>query len=105
MNQRTSRLLAAAKASVISSDAGQTLKAIDDFSSHIARCGVVPEDREAIEKKLIELRQLAEASARGAKHAIEQVAAIMQAARSLQTYDESGRKQSTETAAPAAQRF
>lgn len=105
MNQRTSRLLAAAKASIIAGDAGQSLKAIDDFSSQIARSGLASDDREVVEKKLIELRQLAEASARGAKQAIEQVAAIMQAARSLQTYDESGRKQSTETAAPAAQRF
>ncbi|MBC9246186.1 hypothetical protein H4P12_05545 [Paracoccus sp. 11-3] len=98
-------MLAAAKSSVIAGDAEQSLKAIDDFSNHIARVGVMPEDREVLERKLHELRQLAEASARGARQAVEQVAAIMQAARSLQTYDEAGRKQSTATAAPAAQRF
>lgn len=105
MKQRMIRMLKGAKAAVIAGDAHEAIRIIEGFSQLAERIGVPEEDREYLEWQLGELRNLAEASVSGAKRAIEQVAAIMQAARSLQTYDETGRKQSTTTAAPSAQRF
>ena len=105
MNRRMAQMLERAKASVMAGNAVETLKIIEEFTELAGRQGITSKDKEVIENRLSELRQLAEASARGAKQAIEQAVIILQAARSLQTYDETGRKQSTTTGAPAAQRF
>ena len=54
---------------------------------------------------MADLRTLAQASLKGAQQAAEQVRAIVQAARSLQTYDSLGQRHVNETRANAPQRF
>lgn len=53
----------------------------------------------------MQIRSLAEASLAGARQAAEEVRAIIRAARSLQTYDEVGRRNVTAVVATAPQRF
>ena len=76
-----------------------------DLTRSAARQGVAPEAREMLEPALAELRDLAQAALQGAQQAAEQVRAIVQAARSLQTYDSRGRRHVTTTQANLPQRF
>jgi hypothetical protein len=71
----------------------------------MARRGLGVEERAQAETSLSEIRDLAQASERGARQAIEQIRAIVEAARSLQTYDSAGRRHATSTTAPAPHRF
>lgn len=104
MTTRFARKLAALKAAVIAADAPAALACLGDLD-RIARRGLGDADRAAAEPLLAEIRDLAEASDRAAHAAIDDVRAILQAARSLQTYDAGGRRRAASTAAPAPHRF
>lgn len=93
------------RAALLAGDAPMALDAIDALARTAARKGIDAPTREALEPGLADLRALAEASLRGAQQAAEQVRAIVQAARSLQTYDSLGRRTVSETRANAPQRF
>ena len=105
MKTRYETILGAAKAAIIAGDSSATMAKIDEFVKLAQRRRIAEEDRALFEGKIAELRQLAEASARGTRIAIDLVKASIEAASSLQTYDEAGRKHRAVTAAPAAQRF
>lgn len=90
---------------IVSGDSKMALKATESFAKLLAREGITPEERPILEASLAELRALAQASERGAQRAMEQIGAIIQAARSLQTYDESGRKTVTDTGETRPRRY
>lgn len=104
MNIRFAKKLEALKTAVITADAHAALACLEDLEQ-IARRGLDDADRAAFEPKLAQIRELAEVSGRAARDAIDEVRAIIQAARSLQTYDASGQRQAASTAAPAPHRF
>jgi len=99
------RRVARVRAALIAGEPGDALAAIEDLTRTAARRGLDEAARAALEPALEELRALAQASLRGARQGAEQVRAIVQAARSLQTYDCQGRRTVSETRANAAQRF
>lgn len=105
MTARLLEKLAAAKAAIIAGDPDRATSAITDFAALARRKGIPAADRALLESRIAEMRDLAEISLRGARQAIEEVRAIVEAARSLQTYDDSGRRHSASTAAPAPHRF
>lgn len=105
MSARLNEKLAAAKAAVIAGDSAAALRSIEDFVGLARRRGLAAVDRPRLDARIAELRDLAEASLRGARQALDDVQAIVAAARSLQTYDDQGCRQSATTAAPAPHRF
>lgn len=105
MSGALERRVARLRAALMAGEAGAALAAIDDLTRTAARRGLDEATRAALEPVLEELRALAQASLRGARQGAEQVRAIVEAARSLQTYDCEGRRTVNETRAPAAQRF
>ncbi|WP_022707080.1 MULTISPECIES: hypothetical protein [Paracoccus] len=105
MNRGTGRQLAAIRAAILSGNAPAALRAIEEFGRLAARQGLSEADRAAIEPQVMQIRSLAEASLAGARQAAEEVRAIIRAARSLQTYDEVGRRNVTAVVATAPQRF
>ncbi|MBU3029200.1 hypothetical protein [Paracoccus marinaquae] len=105
MSARLMDKLAAAKSAVIAGQVDRALALIGDFADLATRTGIPAAERARFEARLAELRVLAEASQQGAQRALEDVRAIIQAARSLQTYDDNGRRQTAVTAAPPPHRF
>lgn len=93
------------RAALLSGDAQGALAGIDALVAAAARRGIDPALRDGLEARLEELRLLAQASLTGAQQAADQVRGILQAARSLQTYDSLGRRMVTATQADAPQRF
>ena len=105
MNRHLTRHLSAIRTSIMSGDPHAALAAIEGLGRHAARHGLTEAERGAIEPQLTHLRRLADASLKGARQAAEEVRAIVQAARSLQTYDAVGRRTVTAVAAAMPQRF
>lgn len=92
------------KKAVIAADLASATMCLDRLAQ-ISRRGLDAQERALAEGRLSEIRDLAQASERGARQAIEQIRAIIEAARSLQTYDSDGRRHATSTIAPAPHRF
>lgn len=90
---------------VMNADPTLALSRIEEVSALIRRQDLSPEAKAECAARIAEVRNLAEASTQGAARAIEQVRAILQAARNLQAYDEAGRRINAPVSAPAAQRF
>lgn len=105
MNKRLIRSLDGLKQAVMTANPAQALSRIDEVSALIRRHDLTPDAKAECAARMEEVRGLAEASAKGAARAIDQVRAILEAARNLQAYDESGRRITTSVSAPAAQRF
>lgn len=105
MSRQIDDKLRAAKKALIAGESAKALQIIDDFFTLLSRVRISAEDRPAIEARVVELRALAEASMRGARQAFEEMQAIVQAARSLQTYDNQGRRHVASTSAPPPHRF
>lgn len=98
-------MLDALQQAIISGDAAQALVRIEALAKRFERDGIEPEAKIQIEQTLQHLRRLAEDSARGTQRAIDQIKDILQNARTLQTYDQTGRRHQTATAAETPQRF
>lgn len=105
MNRRLIRALESLKQAVMTANPDLALLRMEEVASLIRRNDLSPDAKADCTARLDEVRALAEASGKGAARAIEQVRAILEAARNLQAYDESGRRISTPVSAPAAQRF
>lgn len=105
MSARLLSRLAAAKSAVIAGKSDTALTIIEEFSDLALRNGISAAERPILEARLAEIRLLSEASLRGAQMAIAEVQMIVTAARSLQTYDDSGRLQVATTVAPSPRRF
>ncbi|MBM3606323.1 MAG: hypothetical protein FJX25_16850 [Alphaproteobacteria bacterium] len=105
MSRALHRQVAQIKVALLCGDPHAALARIDDLMQRAARRGIDPETRDGLEPLMEELRELAQASLHGARQAAEQVRAIVQAARSLQTYDSQGRRHVTSMHPNAAQRF
>lgn len=97
--------LAEVKAAVIAGNPENAMEKIDRFVATAQRHGVPAGERARLETAMTELLALAEASLRGARQALDEVQAIVLAARSLQTYDSDGRRHVSPTVAPAPRRF
>ena len=98
-------LLEAIQNALISGDAALALTRIDALARRLERDRIVPESRPEMEAFMLHLRRLAEDSARGTQRAIDQIRDILATARTLQTYDSTGRRRQTATSAEMPQRF
>lgn len=105
MNQQLNRHLAAARQAIIAANAPLALEHLEKFASLASQNPLDPKTREAVQNRLAELRSLADAALEGAKSAVTQVQAIVESARSLQTYDDLGQRKVTSVVAPAPRRF
>lgn len=105
MMLKAKRQLDTIRRAILSGNAAAALAGIEDFGRSAARHGLSTAERAEVEPQLAQLRRLAEASLAGAQQAAAEVRAIVQAARSLQTYDEVGRRQVAGVVAAVPQRF
>ena len=105
MNRSLIRDLAQIRSALILADPDKALGYLRKFMLSVQADGVSAADRPRLEAELTELRVLADASLRGARQAFEAVQTIMQAARTLQTYDRAGRRHASSTAANSPRRF
>ncbi|WCR11361.1 hypothetical protein JHW45_02865 [Paracoccus stylophorae] len=105
MNRSLIRDLAQIRSALILADPDKALRCLEKFVLSVQADGISAADRTRLEAELAELRVLADASLRGARQAFEEVQAIMQAARTLQTYDRAGRRHASSTAANSPRRF
>ncbi|WP_405402453.1 hypothetical protein [Paracoccus sp. Ld10] len=105
MSRALTRQLALIRSALMAGNAQAALVGLDDLTRIATRKGIDASTRDLLEPALADLRALAQASLLGAQQAAEQVRAIVQAARSLQTYDSLGQRQVNETRANAPQRF
>lgn len=105
MKARHKTMLDAVQQAIIAGDAPLALARIEALTKRFERDGIEPDDKAPIEQTLLHLRRLAEDSARGTQRAIDQIKDIVQNARTLQTYDRTGRRQKMPTNAAMPQRF
>lgn len=105
MTNIMSRHLAAARESIMAGKPEETLKHLDKFMSEARRNPPAGSDRDRLEVRVSELRALAEASLEGARSAAELIRSVVEAARTLQTYDDAGRRTVTNIAAPVPRRY
>lgn len=105
MSRALTRQITAIRAALMAGNAQAALAAIDEMTRTAARKGIDAASRDRLEPAMAELRILAQASLTGAQQAADQVRAIVQAARSLQTYDSHGQRTVTPTRANSPQRF
>lgn len=105
MKTRHKTMLDAVQQAIIAGDAALALTRIDALAKRFERDRIEPDAKAQIEQTLTHLRRLAEDSARGTQRAIDQIKDILQNARTLQTYDQAGRRLHTPTNAAVPQRF
>lgn len=105
MSARQTQKLAEVKAAVIAGRPDRALALIDEFVALAKRNGISRTGKTELETSIAELRDLAAASLRGTRQASEDIRAIVNAARGLQTYDDSGQRQTVSTTAQAPHRF
>lgn len=105
MSRALTRQIGQIRAALLAGDPQAALARIEDLVRTATRHGIDAGTRQALDPALSELRDLAQASLAGAQQAADQVRAIIQAARSLQTYDALGRRTVTATRAASPQRF
>ena len=99
------RPLNAARAAIIDGDPDNALKNIALFTDRVGGAPLSEVERARVEPQIAELRMLAEAAQEGAQSALDQVRAIIQAARSLQTYDSGGKLRVNMVAQDPARRY
>ena len=105
MKPRHRELLDAIGQAIIAGDGGLALGRIEALSKRFERDGLDADAKAQIDQSLQHLLRLAQDSARGTQRAIDQIREIVRNARSLQTYDHAGHRQSTPTNAVLPQRF
>lgn len=98
-------MLDRARAEIMKGHAGNALAGLEEFSNRVRQQGVPDHLRPILRKRISELHELAESSLRGARKGAADVRAIILAARSLQTYDNSGQRQVTFTPATVGKRY
>lgn len=99
------RQLATTKAAIMAGRAEDAVAGLDRLVTLLRRNPPGPERRASLEAKLTELRGLAEAALTGARSAAEQIQALVQAARSLETYDRRGQRKIADTATAQPRRY
>jgi hypothetical protein len=92
MHKSIDRKLSELKSAIVGAQASQALILAGELEEKLAAHGVAPEDLPRLDRRLHEIRNLAEASGRGALRAIEDVRAILKASKSIQTYDRHGQR-------------
>lgn len=105
MKDQLNHHLAAARKAIIAANAPLALDHLDRFAAHASQNPPDPATRKALQSDLTQLRGLADAALEGAKSAVAQVQAIIESARSLQTYDDQGQRKVASVVAPAPRRF
>ena len=105
MKPKHKAMLEGVQQAILLGDADLALARIESAAKRFERDRPTPEDKLQIEQTLLHLGRLAEDSARGTQRAIEQIRDILRNARTLQTYDKTGQRQTMPTNAAMAQRF
>lgn len=103
--KRVRQMLDDVRAALLSGNADAAQRALQLLAERLGRDGLDEGQRASLEPALAELRALAEAALRGARMAADDLQIIVTTARSLQTYDCAGRRQTTPATAPTPQRF
>lgn len=104
MTDRLMRHLNAARAAIVAGNSDQALACLEQFAAAADR-SPEPDRRPALQARINELHRLALAAQTGARMAMDQVAAIVESARSLQTYDRLGARNVAMTTAPLPRRY
>ncbi|RMC35433.1 hypothetical protein [Paracoccus alkanivorans] len=97
--------LSSARAAIIAGDMELALDRIERFSTAAEKTPPDEATKEQLRSGVAELQILAEASLRGTRSAVDQIREIIQTARTLQTYDDTGQRQITSTVADMPHRF
>lgn len=105
MSDSLQRHLAAARAALIAGKAPAALESIDRFMNAARKTPPTREQGSKLETQISELRMLADAGLEGAKSAAGQLRAIVETARSLQTYDDAGQRNVKTVVAPLPRRY
>lgn len=90
MHDSLKKQIGKTKASIMAGKPDLATRDIDTLVALLKKHPPSQDERDHVEERLAELRSIAEAALTGARSAAEQVQAIIQAARSLQTYDNRG---------------
>lgn len=105
MQQSTRTQIRQIKAALMGGQPQQALGEMDQLLSLLQRDPPAPEDIRGLEAAMTELRELAEAALTGAQAASDDLQAILREARSLETYDQRGRRKTSDTATAQPRRF
>ncbi|TRW96062.1 hypothetical protein FNJ84_14575 [Paracoccus sp. M683] len=104
-DQAIDRQLKIARDSIMTGRISDAARDVDKLLSLIQRVELDSARRQRLETRLKDLRELAEAALNGARGAAEQLQAIIQSARSLETYDSHGQRKISDTATAQPRRF
>lgn len=97
--------LSAARAAIVAGDMELAHENVERFAATAEQTSPDEDLKTELQAAISDLQALAEASMRGTKAACEQVAEIIQAARTLQTYDDLGQRQVASTVATMPRRY
>ncbi|MFV0300719.1 MAG: hypothetical protein ACK5IP_07570 [Paracoccus sp. (in: a-proteobacteria)] len=99
------RQIHAAKTSIMAGHASKAAENVEHLMHLLENHPPLPGDGDWLKPRLAELRHLAEAALAGTRAAAEEMQAILQAARSLETYDKGGQRKVADTATAQPRRF
>lgn len=105
MSDSLIRHLSSARAAIVAGDMELALDRIEHFSAAAEKTSPDEATKDQLRSGVAELQILAEASLRGTKSAVDQIREIIQTARTLQTYDDTGQRHITSTVANMPHRF
>lgn len=93
------------KAGIMEGNPARAARCLEEFSARAVQDGISDEIRPELERMIKELHVLASFSLQGAQKGARDLRAIIQAARSLQTYDNAGHRQVSQTVAEKIRRY
>jgi hypothetical protein len=105
MHRKIDQAMDRLKDGIMSGQVAQTETRAQELEAQLTRYGLGPADLPMIEPRLRELRDLADAAARGALQALEDTRTILLAGRFVQTYDRLGQRRDDLAQEAPARRF
>lgn len=105
MNEKLMTLMGKTRQALVEGRSEQALGCLADMTATLEHDGIAPDSVAELESELGKLRTLATAVLAGQQQAVDYLRAAFDSARSLQTYDRTGRRQVSSVADQPAKRF
>lgn len=105
MSKNARALMEKTRRALIDGRSELAFRCLSDMITALESEGIAPDSLADLESELAELRNLAAAVLSGQRQAVDFLRAAVEAARSLQTYDRTGRRQVTPITDHPARRF
>lgn len=105
MQEALSRCLNRARAAIIANETDDALVELRRFEKQLLRAKLSDSDKQMLNRRVSQLAALARAAQQGADEARAEIAEMIEAAKSLRTYDPAGRRNVSQTTMQEVRRY